>query len=435
MLQCAWVITMNADYTETKSLELKREYTDGILKSISAFANYEGGRILIGIDEKNNEVVGIKDYIETKLRIEHKINDTIIPRPHYEINILSIDGKNILEIVVQAQLDTPYLYKGVAYQRHDTSTVPVDQSSLIELSLKGRNITYDQLESQETNLSFNVLSDKLNSVKAISNFDDDILITLGLYSNQKYNVAAELLADKNNKTLLGVDIARFGSTISVFKDRETIAGQSILIQYDEALKMFEKHYPEIEVVEGMYRVKKSPIPYEAFREALANAIAHRNYLINAYIRIEMHDNRIKVISPGGLPNGITKENYLKDNLSVPRNTVISHVLYTLNIIERFGTGIRRINQSYIDYEKKPYFDIGDSYIRVILPNVLFDDENMTEENRVLNLLDIQPEITRQDVESILRTSKTKAINLLSRLIEKGEIDTEGSGKNTVYVKK
>jgi ATP-dependent DNA helicase RecG len=187
-----WLNT-NMDFNETKHKELKREYTDSILKTISAFSNYEGGQIVIGIDEVYKEVVNVSDYASLKLKIENKINDSITPRPRYEMKVLSHEKKNILEILVYPGINKPYLYKGVAYQRSDTSTIPVDQTSLVELSLKGRNISYDQLETDEEDLQFTVLDKKLNEVRPVSNFNKDILITLGLFTNDKYNIAAQLI--------------------------------------------------------------------------------------------------------------------------------------------------------------------------------------------------------------------------------------------------
>jgi ATP-dependent DNA helicase RecG len=426
---------MNITFIETRNKELKREYTDTILKTVSAFANYDGGQIVIGIDEKKQEIVNVMGYVSLKLKIENKINDSITPRPRYEIKVISMEEKNLLEIIVYPGMNKPYMYKGIAYQRRDTSTIPVDQASLIELSLKGRNISYDQLEIDEDNLQFTVLHKKLNEVKPVSNFNKDILITLGLFTNSKYNIAAQLIADNNNFMSLGIDMVRFGSTISEFIDRRTITGKSVLSQYDGAIEMFIKHYPEIEKVEGIQRIKKQPIPYEAYREAIANAIAHRNYFISSNIKIEMYNNRIEIISPGGLPSGVTKENYLNDNLSVPRNTILSQVLYTLGIIEKFGTGIRRMNDAYFGYDKKPAFVIQDRFIKVILPNVLFNDMDVNEETKVLNLLDIKVEITRQEVESLLKINKTKAVELLNKLITGGLVKSMGTGKNVVYTKR
>ena len=426
---------MNINFIETRIKELKREYTDSILKTISAFANYDGGQIVIGIDEINKEVVNVEDYVSLKLKIENKINDSVAPRPRYEIKVLSLEEKNLLEIIVYPGINKPYTYKGVAYQRSDTSTIPVDQTSLVELSLKGRNISYDQLEIDEDDLQFTVLNKKLNEVRPVSNFNKDILITLGLFTNNRYNIAAQLIADSNNNINLGIDMVRFGSTISEFIDRKTIIGKSILTQYDDAMEIFIKHYPEIEKVEGIKRIKKQSIPYEAYREAIANAIVHRNYSISSNIKIEMYNNRIEIISPGGLPNGVTIENYLKDNLSIPRNTILSQVLYTLGIIEKFGTGIRRMNETYFGYDKKPAFVIKDTFVKVILPNILFNDADMNEEIRILNLMDIKVELTRQDVEDLLKVNKTKAVDLLNKLKADDLVKSVGTGKNVIYIRR
>jgi ATP-dependent DNA helicase RecG len=423
------------DFIEKKNYEIKRGYSDSILKTVSAFANYDGGRIIIGIDERKKEVVGVKDYIDSKLTIENKINDTIVPRPDYAVNVIEIDNSHLIEIVVYPSDSQPYLYKGIAYQRKDTSTIPVDQMSLIELSLKGKNITYDQKKVDKNILSFKALERKLMDVRPISEFNEDTLITLGLKVNGGYIVASELFADENSISSSGIDMVKFGSDISTFVDRVTISQRSILILYEEAIKMLLKHYPEIEKVVGFERKKVYPIPYEAFREVIANAIAHRNYLINAYIKVEMYDNRIEVISPGGLPKGISKENFLNDNLSIPRNNVISSVLYNLSIIEKFGTGIRRINREYVKFDKKPYFYIKDNLIKVILPNVLFNDENMKVEVRLKNFIDIKPEFTRDEIEKHLGINKNHAVDLLNNLIKEQRIMKEGNGPNTSYVKK
>jgi ATP-dependent DNA helicase RecG len=426
---------MEMMFVESKQRELKRTFSESMLKTISAFSNDQGGQIIIGIDEKTKEIIHMNDEKELKIKIEHTINDTMIPRPRYQLNTIKIENKSIIEIVVYPGLQTPYLYKGIAYQRHDTSTVPVDLTSLVNLSLKGRNLTYDQMEVEETSFEFKVLEKKLIEVKSLSALSQDVLITLGLLKNNKYNIAAKLLADINNSHTLGIDIVRFGQNISEFVDRKTVFGMSILTQYDKAIDMFNKYYSDIEVIEGTKRIKKTPIPLEAFREALANAIAHRNYLMDTYIKIEMYDDRIVIISPGGLPEGLTKENYLKDYISMPRNILISQILYMLEIIEKFGTGIRRIKEAYSGFNVKPNFVIKDTLIKVILPNVLFNDEHMDDKTRIINLLNIKEEITRQDIETLLNVNKSKAVDIIQKLKMSSVIETLGNGKDTTYIKK
>lgn len=418
--------------TENRNLEFKSEFTSSLLKTISAFANYDGGTILIGVNDRG-QIIGVEDFVDLKSRVENQINHTISPRPEYQINFLQIDNKNIIEIKVEPGDNTPYLYKGVAYQRKDTSTLPVDQGALIQLSLKGKNTTYDQLLSSSDNLKFTLLEKCIKKVKNISSFNKDILITLGLINNNRYTIAAELFADENNLHSSGIDIVRFGKSSSEFIDRKIIEKVSLLKQYEEALAMFEKHYPVIEVVEGFNRVKKTPIPYEAFREALANAIVHRDYYINSNVTISMYDNRVEITSPGGLPEGLSEETYLQTQLSIPRNVIIAQVFFKLGIIEKFGTGILRIRNAYRNHLLKPKYVIKENYIKVILPNLLFDDHDMIPEKRILNFLEMQLEIKRQDLEKLLNVNKSKAVELLNNLIEKDLILPKGKGKNQTYV--
>jgi ATP-dependent DNA helicase RecG len=417
---------------ENKNLEFKIKYSDSILKTISAFSNYDGGKILIGVDDDGN-YIGVENFKEEKLKIENKINDSIEPRPNYEINLVKKENKYIIEIVVYPDDNTPYLYQGKAYQRKDTSTIPVDQIGLINLSLKGKNLSYDQLPSSDANFKFNILEDYFNKVKD-EKIGKAVLKTLGLINNSNdYTKAAELLSDENYNLASGIDIVKFGKSTSEFVDRKIVDKVSLLKQYEEGLFMFKKHYPEIEVVEGFNRVKKASIPYEAFREALANAIVHRDYLINSHVKVSMFDNRIEIVSPGGLPAGIDEHNYLNSHLSIPRNIIIAQVFFVLEIIEKFGTGIRRIKKAYEQYHLKPKYQIDKNFIKVVLPNLLFDDSDMIPEKRIMNFLEMQLEITRQDVEKILNVNKSKALELLNNLVDKGLIRSNGSGRSSSYV--
>ena len=174
-----------------------------------------------------------------------------------------------------------------------------------------------------------------------------------------YNIAAELLADDNNTEFSGLDIVRFGKDINQILYRETISKKSLLSQYDRAIEIFEQYY-QYEEIEGYIRVKKELIPKEAFRESLANAIVHRVWDINSYIQISMYEDRIEINSPGGLPEGISADEYLYGNISVLRNPIIAGIFYRLNIIEKFGTGIMRINNEYSNSISKPNFDINNN---------------------------------------------------------------------------
>ncbi len=159
----------------------------------------------------------------------------------------------------------------------------------------------------------------------------------------QYNNAAMLLADNNN--FPGIDIIKFGSTIDEIEYRKTIFNISVLKQLQEAEDVFSQYY-KIEKIEGMERKTRFLIPLEAFRETVANALVHRTWDVNSHIRIAMYDDRIEVYSPGGLPAGITKEDYIRGYVSILRNPIIGNVFFRLDIIEQFGTGILRIKKAY-----------------------------------------------------------------------------------------
>ena len=135
--------------------------------------------------------------------------------------------------------------------------------------------------------------------------------------------------------------------------------------------MFQKYYPEVDIVDGFNRIEKLQIPQEAFREAIANAIVHRDYLINSHIKVSMYDNRIEIILPGCLPQGLDDDNYLNDQISIPRNIIVAQVLFMLGIIERFETVIWRIKKAYQKFLLEPKYVIKNNFIKVILPNLLF----------------------------------------------------------------
>ncbi|HHV39661.1 MAG TPA: AAA family ATPase, partial [Tepidimicrobium sp.] len=283
------------------------------------------------------------------------------------------------------------------------------------------------------NLKFNILESKLKEKTGIEKLNLDILKTLNLYNRDEYyNIAAELLADSNNMEFCGIDIVRFGRDINQILYRETINKISLLSQYDRAIEIFQQYY-HYEEIKGYSRVKKELIPKEAFREALANAIVHRIWDINAFIQISMYENRIEINSPGGLPEGISKEEYLYGNISVLRNPIIASVFYRLDIIEKFGTGIARINNEYANSISKPSFEISETNIKITLPVI---DENILDfskdEIAVIDILKEDREFSRKEIDAKTGFNKTKTLRILNNLIDKNIVEKIGQGPGTSY---
>ncbi len=412
---------------ENKYLEYKQEINRTYLKTVSAFANFNDGKIIFGITD-DLKIIGIEDPNSKKIDIENQINDSIKPKPEFSIKI---NDDNTITLNVKKGLQTPYRYNGKSYGRNDSSTIELDSFSENRLVLKGMNLNFEELESVNQNLTFNFLEDKLKEKINISTFNKDILKTLNLCNQQeKYNNAAALLSDKND--FPGIDIVIFGDSISILKKRFTLSNESILKQYFDALEIFKNEYI-VEKIEDGFRNKYEIIPFNAFRESVANSIIHRDWDIKANTKIEMYPDKIIISSPGGLMPEISKENFLNGSFSILKNPIIANVFHRLEIVEIFATGIRRINESYKDFTKKPDFNISDTSISITLPNK--EKINLTvNEAKLFSIMESNYEYTRNNLEDISNFSKDLTLRVLNSLINKNLVKKEGKGRNIYYIK-
>ena len=362
------------------------------------------------------------------LDIENKINDSISPQPDYT---LEIQKDSTIKLTVKSGIHKPYLYKSKAYKRNDTATIEVDTLEFSRLILEGKNIRFEELPYNEQKLTFEVLHQKLKESIQIETFNKDTLKILNLYDdNNGYNNAAGLLADRNH--FPGIDIVKFGQNISVIQKRATIENISILEVYDKAIDMF-RDYHQYEIIEGAERKNVEKIPEAAFREAIANALIHRAWDIESQIRVLMFDDRIEVISPGGLPSGITEDEYLSGKISVLRNRNLANVFYRLGFVEIFGTGITRIKQLYESALRKPDFEVSENTIRIMLP-VFEENINLTEdEKQVYALLSMTMLKPISEIAPYTPFGKSKTTQLLKEMSQKGVVEVKGKGRGTKYI--
>lgn len=231
----------------------------------------------------------------------------------------------------------------------------------------------------------------------IEQLTKDILKTLELYSDQNgFNNAAALLADNNH--FKGIDIIRFGDSIDEIMERKSV----------------------------------DKIPEKAFREAVANALVHRMWDIPASIKISMYPDKIEISSPGGLPAGLSEDEYLNGQISLLRNPIIGNVFFRLKYIEKFGTGIMRINYAYKNILVKPEYRIFSNSVRIILPVIKSDYKLNEAEKRLINILTDSGSMTRNEVEKAAEMEKSKTIRILNGLIDKNIIQKKGMGRATKY---
>lgn len=412
---------------ESKTVEFKASVSSSFLKTVSAFANYEGGTIFFGVAD-DGAAVGLQDPVQACLDIENRINDSISPVPEFALT--THVATSTVELKVMPGAATPYLYRAKAYKRADSATVEVDRVELTRLTLAGSNLHFEQLPAENQDLTFTCLGAALQAELGLEEFNADTLKTLDLLSPKNgHNNAAAILADQS--TFPGIDVARFGESVSVILKRATYEGASVLAEFDEVVRLFKDAYC-YELVKDVHRIAVEAIPVSAFRETLANAVVHRTWDVAARVRVSMHPDRVEVSSPGGLPTGISEEEYLSGRVSVMRNPILANVFYRLGIIEAFGTGVIRIKEAYEGSAAKPEFVITENSITVILPLVR-EDNNLTEDQRlVYDLLSPVRLMPAGELEQHVSFSRSKLTNILKQLISLGLAETRGVGRGLKY---
>lgn len=395
------------------------------LKTVSAFANYHTGRILFGVRDDGN-VVPVSDPMKLCLSIRNQIDDNLEPIPDFS---LSIEDNGTVALYVEKGEDTPYLYKGVAYHRSDSTSRPVDRQELRKLSLRGMNLSFENLRAQNQELTFNTFRTWCQDKIGLEDLSLDTLKTFQLYTDQNgFTNAALLLSDQNS--FPGVDIVRFGEDHSQILERRILQHSSVLEVYEQACAFFESRY-SFEKVEGFTRKLFFTIPPEAFREVLANALVHRDWDSTGNIQIAFDPEGVTVLSQGGHLDGLHPEDCLNRRISIPCNQNLAIVFNRLGLIEKFGTGIDRIKKSYHTGVEKPHFHISDRLIEITLPVLHTIGELSPEEQRVLQL--IRSGVSRrQDLSEWLGYTQYTLTKILKVLQEKKLITKTGSTRNAVF---
>lgn len=287
---------------------------------------------------------------------------------------------------------------------------------------------FDMLKSGETKPTFRILKAKLKEIIDVE-LTDDVLKVLGLIDDGSYTNAAMIIADKNS--FPGIDIIRFGDSINEILDRETIQYVSIFEQYDKSIEIYKKYY-QYEKIDGIQRKTVEIIPENAFREAVANALIHRTRDDTPNIRILMYKDKISVISPGGLPSNISKEEYLNEQVSKLRNPTLANIFFRLRYIEMFDTGILRIKELYSSSSFKPDFVINENSITVTLPSLFKKYVLTSDEEKAMTFLQKGIEASSTELADFTGFNKSKILRVLKALIKKEYVKVSGAGNSTKY---
>ena len=430
---------------EGKTLELKREYVEDIKNTVVAFANCDGGEILIGVED-DGSVCGVVDVDAVMQRVTNAIRDSVRPDVTLfaECSTVSMDEKTVVRITVQRGTARPYYLHGKGirpegvYVRQGASTVPATDSAILKMIKETSGDSFERSRSLNQQLTFDktlgYFSKKgveLGSVqmKTLKMIGED-----GTYTNLAY-----LLSDQNAQT---IKLAVFeGDKKTVFKDRHEVDG-SLLKQLEDAYEYIDRYNRTRSEFLGLDRIDIRDYPTEAVREALLNAMVHRDYSFSSSTLVSIFDDRMEFVTVGGLVKGVTL-NDIKLGVSVLRNTDLANIFYRLKLIEAYGTGIMKIFTCYEEYGYEPKIEASDNAFKLTLPNINFAKEkksvtcdqscDLSEEEKIIKeYCEKQGFILRCDVQNLFKISQSSAINLLGKYVEKGFLVKIGNGRKIKY---
>lgn len=431
-------------FQESETVELKAIVVEYIKKEIIAFANCEGGKLYIGVQD-DGTVSGLDNPDEVSLQISNMVRDAIKPDLtmflHYET--LTIDGKKIVAVDIQQGTERPYYIakKGLrpegVYVRQGYSAVPATNTAIRHMIKETDGDRFEEMRSLEQNLTFE--SAEKTFAKRHVTFGTAQMKTLGLITQDGvYTNLGLLLSDQCVHTIKAAVFQ--GTNQNEFKDRKEFTG-SLFQQMDEVYDFIDFRNQTHSTFEKLYRIDRRDYPETAVREALLNLLVHREYSFRASSFISLYTDRLEFTSIGGLVNGVT----LKDvtmGISVCRNVKLANIFYRLELIEAYGTGLIKIMDAYEGTGMAPQIETSDNTFKIILPNLNVISASVksvqtglgkdTPEKKVIALTKEQGSITRKEVELLLTMGQSSCGRLLKKMTENGLLIQEGKGKNTRY---
>lgn len=455
---------------ESVNIEFKVEVpkkSEKYIKSVIAFANTAGGKIVIGVDDETHEIVGVdKDEVFKIMdNITNTISDMCYPQIFPNIGVYTIDGKSIIVIEIYPGASRPYYIKSLGkevgtYIRVSGTSRPADEAILKDLELQGTNHSFDEMVCVEQKYDGDNAEKLCAAIKrymveaARTKSEKEKVKDVMVQNLVNWGVLKKLdgaLVPTNAFVLLTNNIFPFakiqcalfkGTERVVFIDKRDFDGP-LYEQIEEAYEFVLKHINLGAEINGLVRSDIYELPTEAIREAIVNATTHRNFLDRACVQVAVYDDRVEITSPGMLYGGLTIAQ-IKEGGSKIRNRCIAEVFSRMKIIESWGTGIKRMFSSCKEYgiREPELLEIGDSF-RVNLyrpsynevhqkvhqssPKSSLKDRNQTQQ-KILDMILENPEITQIAMAEKLDITSRAIKKNIKELIDKGLVERIGSAR-------
>ena len=434
---------------ESLTFEYKEELNEGVFKTISAFSNTKGGKIIIGVTNKGN----VKGINISNKEFENFVNRVVnLSGIHPGMEMVELENKNILKISVR-ESNLPISYKGKYYKRVGNTTRLMKDTELRNFFIKG--INWDGFTGNYTLEDINERTIRRFQRMAIENGRlrvgdekeriQNVLEKLKLIDDDKITNVAIMLFGKDPQKYFINTVVRIGR----FKDQSTIIGDrtiggnlfDIVEEAEETIKQFIN--VRYEIIDSFQRKDIWDYPLPAIREALFNAIIHRDYFkFNIQIQIKIFDDHIWFYNPGSLPEGMTIERLKTTHPSISRNPLIMNVFYLAGFVEEYGSGFERIRNA-LKQQDLPEPSISENRMGFILqfnkreePEEFPYIENLNErQKKAVDYLKKEGRISNKIYQEINNTSKNTSIRDLNEMIEKKLLIRIGDGRSLYYILK
>lgn len=453
---------------ENKEIEYKRElpkHSDKYMKSVIAFANSYGGKIIFGVEDKTREIVGVEEEKAFQIMdsIANAISDSCEPAIIPDITLQTVENKKLIVVEIAASTQRPYYIKALGrengvYIRVSGTTRHADETRLKELMFEGANKSYDQaicLGFEITDKDIVDLCDSLYETAVNNCYSEETKQEIKKPTRNNL-LSWGIIAEKDGKTyptnsfalLTGNEIIPTkiqcgvfkGDNRAIFVDRREFTGP-IQNQIEEAYKYVLSKINLGAEIEGLYRQDMYELPIGSIREIIANAVTHRSYLEPGNVQVALYDNRLEVTSPGMLLNGVTIEK-IKEGYSKVRNRAIANAFSYMRIIEEWGSGIPRMFDEFSKYglAEPELVDMdGDFRVNFYRSSVTLKvTEKVTEkfterEMSVIRLIKNNPGITTTAMSMELGKSRKTISAIIKSLKDRNVIEREGSDRNGIWI--
>lgn len=436
-------------FRETEIVELKSIVMDDIKKEIIAFANCDGGTVYVGVAD-DGKVLGVENADECALQISNMVRDAVKPDVtmfiHYET--LECDGKAVVAVNIQRGTNRPYYLakKGLrpegVYVRQGYSSVPATDTAIRQMIKETDGDSFENMRSINQALTFEATKKEFEKRNVV--FGQPQMQTLKIVSADGIYTNLGLLLSE--QCLHTIKAAVFeGINQNVFKDRREFS-DSLMQQLNDVYDYIDFHNQTHATFRKLLRIDTRDYPEVAVREALLNTLVHRDYSFRASTLISIYDDRIEFVSIGGLLPGLELDDLMM-GVSVCRNPHLANVFYRLQLIEAYGTGMKKIMGAYANALVQPKIKTTNNAFKIILPNVNFtpkaaevhkDFEKAADlaldsnEEKVLQFLREHLMITRKETQTLLEVSQSTAGRILKAMVDSGRIKQIGGSRTTRY---